>query len=434
MDRDEDDMPVVAYPQPQYIKGLPPGSSESALASLLSSFGPVRFCTIIPGSERKPYGLVRFRSMPEADSAIASLHGRTVQGADSPLDIRHIDVAYDGTNQPHEVEAAESVDIPQGLVGYVIGKGGETVKSLQARSGASISIDQNFPITLPRRMIMIGVRRNVEAAKTILLEIFAAAPPAMTEAKDALNKLSSRYNIDPPAVKNNPRVQRYHFVQQFQLQRHQYQHFRKQMVDGQGSDAGSAAATQQQCSAFASEPNFVPQNRASVEEKQHPPRQQPLQPTEAQAHAEEKGVDEEEEPHEAQISEQVHAVAGRGNNVAATEKSTSMEAIDLGDEAELAAVKLEEAQEARERADTLLDELSEDLPRQSVSPATFDPVALEGCCNIEMQRLRAPAAMSSKPHETLRLITEVPFQKQICMSNFVTHVVGTNAKAIVYSS
>ena len=37
------------------------------------------------------------------------------------------------------------IDCPQALVGRIIGRGGETIKDLQARSGCKIQIDQNFP-------------------------------------------------------------------------------------------------------------------------------------------------------------------------------------------------------------------------------------------------------------------------------------------------
>jgi far upstream element-binding protein len=48
------------------------------------------------------------------------------------------------------------VDCPPGLVGRVIGKGGETIKGLQAQSGAHITIDQNFPDGIPRKISISG--------------------------------------------------------------------------------------------------------------------------------------------------------------------------------------------------------------------------------------------------------------------------------------
>jgi far upstream element-binding protein len=38
----------------------------------------------------------------------------------------------------------------------VIGKGGETIKGLQAQSGAHITIDQNYPDGVPRKISVSG--------------------------------------------------------------------------------------------------------------------------------------------------------------------------------------------------------------------------------------------------------------------------------------
>ena len=57
---------------------------------------------------------------------------------------------------------SNTMDCPPGLVGRVIGKGGETIKGLQAQSGAHITIDQNFPEGHPRKISITGpkVRRR----------------------------------------------------------------------------------------------------------------------------------------------------------------------------------------------------------------------------------------------------------------------------------
>ena len=39
-------------------------------------------------------------------------------------------------------DANEAMEIPQQMVGRVIGRGGETIKGLQAQSGCHITIDQ----------------------------------------------------------------------------------------------------------------------------------------------------------------------------------------------------------------------------------------------------------------------------------------------------
>ena len=46
---------------------------------------------------------------------------------------------------PQEGETEERVPCPAGIVGRVIGRGGETIRSLQQGSGAHILVDQNYP-------------------------------------------------------------------------------------------------------------------------------------------------------------------------------------------------------------------------------------------------------------------------------------------------
>jgi len=53
------------------------------------------------------------------------------------------------------------VKCPQNMVGRVIGKGGETVKSLQQMCGAHVDINQNFPQGEPREVIITGAPDKV---------------------------------------------------------------------------------------------------------------------------------------------------------------------------------------------------------------------------------------------------------------------------------
>ena len=63
------------------------------------------------------------------------------------------------------------VDCPPGLVGRVIGKGGETIKGLQAQSGAHITIDQNFPDGVPRKISISGPAGCVEIATKLVEDL-----------------------------------------------------------------------------------------------------------------------------------------------------------------------------------------------------------------------------------------------------------------------
>lgn len=53
-------------------------------------------------------------------------------------------------------------------VGRVIGKGGEMIRDLQARSGARIDVDQNVPPGAPRVITYRGTRRTIDFAKRLV--------------------------------------------------------------------------------------------------------------------------------------------------------------------------------------------------------------------------------------------------------------------------
>ena len=63
-----------------------------------------------------------------------------------------------------------TVDCPPSFVGRVIGKGGETIKGLQAQSGAHITIDQNFPEGVPRKISISGPSGCVTIAVRLIEE------------------------------------------------------------------------------------------------------------------------------------------------------------------------------------------------------------------------------------------------------------------------
>ncbi len=67
--------------------------------------------------------------------------------------------------------STETVECPPGFVGRVIGKGGETIKGLQAQSGAHITVDQNFPEGAPRVIGISGPPGCVAIAKRLVEEL-----------------------------------------------------------------------------------------------------------------------------------------------------------------------------------------------------------------------------------------------------------------------
>jgi len=73
-------------------------------------------------------------------------------------------------------EAQKILDCPPGLVGRIIGRGGETIKSLQAMSGANISIDQNFPNDVPRKVHISGSTSAVAQGEKLVRDLLQGNP------------------------------------------------------------------------------------------------------------------------------------------------------------------------------------------------------------------------------------------------------------------
>jgi far upstream element-binding protein len=73
-------------------------------------------------------------------------------------------------------ERLETVHCPQALVGRLIGKGGDTIKDLQRRSGARIQIDQNFPDGAPRVVTVEGTAACVEVGVSLVRSLIGNSP------------------------------------------------------------------------------------------------------------------------------------------------------------------------------------------------------------------------------------------------------------------
>ena len=69
-----------------------------------------------------------------------------------------------------------TVSCPPGLVGRVIGKGGETIKGLQAQSGAHIAIDQRFPEGVDRVVTVSGPAGCVDTAVALVEDVLRGDP------------------------------------------------------------------------------------------------------------------------------------------------------------------------------------------------------------------------------------------------------------------
>ena len=71
---------------------------------------------------------------------------------------------------------SKKIDIPNGRVGVIIGKGGETIKYLQLQSGAKIQVtrDMDADPNSPTRMVeLMGTSEAIAAAEKLINEVLA---------------------------------------------------------------------------------------------------------------------------------------------------------------------------------------------------------------------------------------------------------------------
>lgn len=73
-------------------------------------------------------------------------------------------------------EVSKQVECPPGIVGRIIGRGGETIRALQQASMAHIVVDQNFPEGQNRVVNIKGRTDAVERATKMVLELIQGEP------------------------------------------------------------------------------------------------------------------------------------------------------------------------------------------------------------------------------------------------------------------
>lgn len=73
-------------------------------------------------------------------------------------------------------DVQQNVECPAGIVGRIIGRGGETIRTLQQASGAHILINQDFPEGVPRQITISGRRDSVDRAASMIAELIHGDP------------------------------------------------------------------------------------------------------------------------------------------------------------------------------------------------------------------------------------------------------------------
>ena len=75
-----------------------------------------------------------------------------------------------------EEEGSETVECPAGIVGRIIGRGGETIRALQSASEAHITVDQNYPEGVPRKILIQGKPDACKRAAMMVSELINGEP------------------------------------------------------------------------------------------------------------------------------------------------------------------------------------------------------------------------------------------------------------------
>jgi len=75
---------------------------------------------------------------------------------------------FQTVNIDQNVMLEEKSEVSTQFVGRVIGKGGEMIRDLQARSGCRIDVDQNVPAGDPRIITYRGSRKTIDFAKNLV--------------------------------------------------------------------------------------------------------------------------------------------------------------------------------------------------------------------------------------------------------------------------
>ncbi|KAJ8903857.1 hypothetical protein NDN08_000390 [Rhodosorus marinus] len=154
---------------------------------------PARRVDIGPGQEEaipRKRGLEVTPEVPENDKKRHAAETPTVAPS-----MAAPDPGLQGTSV-HTDSPKTSVPVPKEAVGFVIGKGGETIKELMHRSGAFIEVDRAETATASetRSFFVSGSQEQIEAATTLIQEKVAGVLHNKTETTS--EPLPGTVNID----------------------------------------------------------------------------------------------------------------------------------------------------------------------------------------------------------------------------------------------
>ncbi|XP_072971500.1 uncharacterized protein [Typha angustifolia] len=127
-----------------------------------------------PNSSTRPVELIgSLESINKAEQLIRDVIAEADAGGSPALVARGFGTVQSGAEQTE-------IQVPNEKVGLVIGKGGETIKNLQTRSGARIQlIPQHLPegeVPKERTVRVTGNKKQIDAAKEMIKEVISQVP------------------------------------------------------------------------------------------------------------------------------------------------------------------------------------------------------------------------------------------------------------------
>ncbi|KAH7685167.1 far upstream element-binding protein [Dioscorea alata] len=143
-----------------------------------------------PRSATRPVELIgKLEDINRAERLIKAVIAEADAGGSPSLVARGFDTTQTGAEQ---VE----IQVPNEKVGLVIGKGGETIKNLQTKSGARIQlIPQHLPegdLSKERTVRVTGNKRQIEVAKELIKDVLNQVPTRPSSLSGGYNQQSFR--------------------------------------------------------------------------------------------------------------------------------------------------------------------------------------------------------------------------------------------------
>ena len=100
-------------------------------------------------------------------------------------------------------ETSKTLECPAHMVGRIIGRGGETIRALQAASEAHITVNQDFPPEEPRQVVVSGKQDAVDRAALMVHELIHGEPGS---AQAIIQRVCQEHGIGKNLVLTAPKM------------------------------------------------------------------------------------------------------------------------------------------------------------------------------------------------------------------------------------